>query len=110
MMNKTQYLLSKIAEEASEVAQVALKAQQFGLDNYNPFDEEMETNAHKLFKEYTDLTCVLHLLEQSTENNYFDTIDADELFEAKMRKTRHYYIRSQELGMTMEAEDDLSTI
>lgn len=30
-MDRIQYLLSKIAEEASEIAQIALKTQQFGV-------------------------------------------------------------------------------
>lgn len=32
-MNREQYLLGKLAEEGSEVAQMALKTQQFGLDD-----------------------------------------------------------------------------
>ena len=32
MLTRYQYLLTKLAEEASEIAQIALKTQQFGAD------------------------------------------------------------------------------
>ncbi|WP_321929869.1 hypothetical protein [Burkholderia cenocepacia] len=46
MMTLTQYLLVKIAEEAAEVAQIALKTAHFGLNETQPGRDE--TNAQRL--------------------------------------------------------------
>lgn len=52
-MNARQYILMKIAEEATEVAQRALKAQQFGLDQTEP--GKTQNNAERLEGELLDL-------------------------------------------------------
>lgn len=54
MMSAQQYILMKIAEEASEVAQRALKAQQFGVDQTEPGRDR--DNAERLCDELTDLS------------------------------------------------------
>lgn len=41
-MNLEQLILGKIAEEASEIAKAALKAQQFGLDDCDPSSTELD--------------------------------------------------------------------
>lgn len=53
MMTITQHLLGKLAEEGSEVAQIALKTQQFGLSEKcpgQPFD-----NAERTHQELDDI-------------------------------------------------------
>lgn len=52
-MNIQQYILTKIAEEASEIAQRALKASQFGINQVEP--GQTESNAERLRAEVFDL-------------------------------------------------------
>jgi len=52
-MNKTQFLLSKLAEECAEVAKVALKAQQMGLQNQP--EGRATTNLEELCLEINDI-------------------------------------------------------
>ena len=65
-MNLTQYLLGKLAEEASEVAQMALKCQQFGLsDEYNG-----EVNSERLMCELDDMQSIIGLLARAEAFTY----------------------------------------
>ncbi len=58
MMTYTQYLLCKLAEEASELAQAAMKAQQFGLQDTH----QGETNEQRIRSELIDIKAVESLL------------------------------------------------
>lgn len=60
MLTREQWLLGKIAEEAAEVAQRALKAQQFGLTEVQR--DQVFTNGQRLLQETWDLVVVLRLL------------------------------------------------
>lgn len=60
-MNKVEWLLSKVAEEANEVAQVALKAQKYGLEGVKPGSDK--SNLDFLQEEYLDLITAIHMLE-----------------------------------------------
>lgn len=53
MMTAQQYILGKIAEEANEIAQRALKAQQFGIEQTEPGKEQ--DNGERLETEILDL-------------------------------------------------------
>jgi hypothetical protein len=53
MMNSDQYHLCKIAEECAEVSQRALKAMQFGLDEFQPGQDK--DNLERLVEEFEDL-------------------------------------------------------
>lgn len=65
-MNLTQYLLGKLAEEAAEVAQMALKCQQFGMtDNFTG-----ETNSDRLTGEIRDFLVILRLLQKIEAYTY----------------------------------------
>lgn len=65
-MNLTQYLLGKLAEEAAEVAQMALKCQQFGL--HDQYKEEL--NSERLRAELNDLMAVIELLNEASDLAY----------------------------------------
>lgn len=54
-MDKRQYYLQKIAEEALEVATEAMKCIQFGSASYHPNDPLRVTNMEKLQAELLDL-------------------------------------------------------
>ncbi len=60
-MNKTQHLLTILAEECAEVAQVACKAIRFGLDSTN-LGRNPEDNKRLLERELADLMTLADLL------------------------------------------------
>lgn len=66
-MNADQYHLGKIAEEAVEVAQRALKAQQFGLGEVQP-GQDLD-NLERLVDEFHDLF--------TTFQNFCDLVGSD---------------------------------
>lgn len=60
-MNRLQYLLIKLAEECSEVSQMALKCAHHGIDNIKP---EHTTPNHEMLKgELTDVAAIVDMLE-----------------------------------------------
>lgn len=60
-MNKTEWLLSKVAEEANEVAQIALKAQKYGIAGVRPGSGK--SNLEFLREEFLDFITAIQLLE-----------------------------------------------
>lgn len=60
-MNRTEHLLTCLAEECAEVQQAVAKAQRFGLDDGYPGTDR--TNRGDLEREITDLFAVLEMLE-----------------------------------------------
>lgn len=59
MMNKSDYLLTLIEEEALEIAHQCTKARRFGLNQIQ--EEQPYTNAHRIEREINDLRGVLEL-------------------------------------------------
>lgn len=92
-MTRTQFLLCKLAEEASEVAQIAMKCQQFGLSESMP--GQPYTNAERTHQELDDLLTIVGLLNQESDFNFSPS-------EAHCQEKRHRVIRyshkSVELG------------
>jgi len=99
MMTLTQYHLIKLAEEAAEVAQIALKAAHFGLSEVQPGMEE--TNAERIYGELNDLLAMVHRLgEVSNQEFWFDIGTLDhEAMSRKLQKVAHYLAYSQSLGL-----------
>lgn len=93
MMTPDQYILCKIAEEGSEVAKRALKAQQFGLDEVQPGQEL--TNYERLCAEFRDLVSSVAVLVQETE----DMTVSDEDNSQRLQRMQRYLLLSQSLGM-----------
>lgn len=86
IMNRTAYLLSKIAEEAAEVAQMALKSQQFGLDDCY---QDGPSNAERLGEELTDLLTVVGML--TVEGQFDFNVLVSQMCEDKVDKVEHYF-------------------
>jgi hypothetical protein len=72
MMTLTQYLLGKLAEEASEVAKEALKGQQFGTDS----DYQGKTNSELICSELIDVATIIYLLKEWGDPNIRDMFSA----------------------------------
>ncbi|MEM8499880.1 MAG: hypothetical protein AAF542_17790 [Pseudomonadota bacterium] len=63
-MTLEQHLLGKLAEEASEVAKIALKAQQFGLHEVR--EGQSLSNAERIYEELNDLEASVRMLCDNT--------------------------------------------
>lgn len=92
-MSREQYLLTKIAEEASEVAQIALKTAQFGLQAQGPC--QTKPNFELLRGELNDLLAVVEMVAQECNVDLF--VD-DDAVEAKKLKVNTFYGVAQNLG------------
>lgn len=89
VMKHWQWLLTKIAEEASELSQIALKTQQFGLFEVRTGQED--SNLVRMAKEYNDLLAHISMLNSYLEKNFGVSISSDfGLQEAKKEKATQY--------------------
>lgn len=93
-MNNLQYLLGKLAEEAVEIAQMALKTQQFGLYEQDP--TKVLNNKQRLHSEINDL---IASIEQLNTECGFDYVIEREAVDAKIAKVKKYREYSVQLGM-----------
>lgn len=94
MMTRLQYLLTKLSEEGSEVAQMALKTQQFGLTEV--MKDQPFTNAERTHQELDDLTAVVELL--NGEHGFGYTPNRERI-EAKKAKIAKFFAYSCQLGL-----------
>lgn len=100
MLNEVDYLLTKLAEEATEIAQRALKAVEFGLDEVQPGQEQ--SNAERVGGEVIDMiTILLMLADLGVEIQA--SVAADEqvlnaMIAAKKAKVEKYMALSRTLG------------
>jgi hypothetical protein len=97
-MTPEQYILTKIAEEASEVSKIALKAAQFGFDSFHPTSDK--NNLTTLVDEVNDLSGAVLLLKRflgSKEINIDGLYDKTTI-ENKVLKIMKYSKISHELG------------
>lgn len=102
MMTLSQYYLVKLAEEASEVAQIALKAAHFGLSEVQPGTDV--SNAQRIYAELNDVLAMVHRLTEVSNGEFaFDIGQPDHLaISKKLAKVHHYLTYSQSLGLVQE--------
>lgn len=121
-MNRLQFLLTKLAEESNEVSQMALKTQQFGLEEkYLEF-----SNRERLYQEITDFLTIIKMLNDFCDFGYVipepvissgtranGSYCSSEVYSSvlelqkknnnavseKIDKVLHYYNYSRQLGM-----------
>jgi hypothetical protein len=94
-MNRQQYLLMKLAEEAAEVAQIALKTMAFGMHETSPWHPD--NNAKRCHAELNDVMGIISMLNEEFGFGY----EVDEAaVQAKKDKVNHYYAYSVQLGET----------
>jgi len=93
-MNKVEYLLTKVAEEAGEVSQIAMKCMQFGTDEV--YQLIGKSNAERLREEFNDVYAVMQMLvaEGVIQNPLIDK----DYIKAKKLKVKKYMGYSQSLG------------
>lgn len=90
-----QHLLMKLAEEASEIAQIALKTAYFGQDE--KYVESDLDNRQRCHAEITDLLGIVDMLNEKCGFNFtFDSM----AIRAKAGKVDHYARYSASLGLT----------
>lgn len=96
-MKRLQYLLTKLAEEAMEVGQISLKAQQFGLNEKR--EGQDLTNKERIHAELNDLNGIIRLLNCEFGFNY-DSGELDSLVAQadKMERVEKWYKYSRSLG------------
>jgi hypothetical protein len=89
-MKYEKYLLIKLAEEASEVAQAAIKCSLFGYESKDPRETNGESNLVKLQKELSDMTAVLGELNSDRSLDIVN-FDIEEYLQQKQKKLNYYY-------------------
>lgn len=99
-MNRQQMLLGKLAEEAAEVAQIALKSQLFGLTercvglSFN--------NAERTHQELDDLMAIIEMLNEECGFGY---VTSPQRIAEKKAKVNLYAVYAQSLGTLDTGED-----
>jgi hypothetical protein len=93
-MNSLQYYLTKLAEESSEVAQIALKTQQFGRSELMP--GQPLNNFERCHQELDDLWAMVEELNEKFDFGYTPN---RERIEDKKDKVQKYLGYSIHLGM-----------
>ncbi len=97
-MKIEQFLFTKLAEEAVEVAQRALKTQQFGQNEHQPGDER--SNTERLHGELVDMMVIIGMLEERYSFGFMDMLQnvTEEEAERREAKVLKYMKYSQDLG------------
>ena len=93
----TQYLLGKLAEEAAELAQIAIKAQQFGLgETFCGQGDDFPANAKRIEAEFNDVLGIIDMLNEEAGAG----IDEDpSKILAKKHKVKKWQVYARELGL-----------
>lgn len=91
-MNKQEYLLTCLSEEAAEIIQAVGKAQRFGLDD-DWFDDSPRI---AILREFVDLVAVIELLYG--EDIRTTILYSGEEIEAKKKKVKKFMEYSKEKG------------
>lgn len=109
-MNPIQFFLNKLAEEAGEITQAAIKAAIYGLDSHHPNDPDTPNHA-LIRKEFADLRAVLELLQQEMGDNASDILPTSEEVAAAKQKILKWSIPAIRSGNVVinEAQRDEAT-
>lgn len=103
-MHTAQFLLVKLAEEASELAQIALKSAQFGMEEVYLGQQPLLSNAERTHAELNDLLGVVEELNARTAFGF----DPDPTAMHKKRmKMAHYENYARSLGEVVDTGSPL---
>jgi phosphoribosyl-ATP pyrophosphohydrolase len=101
-MNKQEYLLDQLMEEAAEVIQAASKAIRFGI--FDLWEEKRKTNKEALIDEINDFYGVIKVLQEEGILPY-DLNDAQKVSK-KRNKVRQFMRYAKERGTLKEDRPD----
>ena len=101
-MDKRQYYLQKIAEEALEVATAAMKCIQFGNDSRDPSDPDSLSNIDHLMYELRDLDGAVRAAGHQGFMVHSLANDSYEHSRSKVLKIDRYYDLCVKLGTVTE--------
>ncbi len=93
-MNRLQLLLTKLAEEGSEISQIALKTTQFGLFEKHP--DLPNNNLERCHQELNDLLAIVEMLNE--EFNFEFKVDNFHI-QYKKDRVNKYAEYSKELNL-----------
>lgn len=103
-MTPIQFFLSKIAEEAGEITQVAIKAAIYGLDSHHPKDPDTD-NAALLTKEWADLEAALELLQQELGDAHPSLKPTAEMIAERKQKILQWAVPAIQAGQVILSQD-----
>lgn len=92
-MNREQYLLSKISQEACELAKEASKTMLFGIDSFDPNSEDGRSNLEGIKEEVLDVIAAFELfmeLHGLDGAEFLGSQMAHAYIQAKKEKTMRY--------------------
>lgn len=95
-MNRLEYLLTCVMEEAAEMQQMAAKSQRFGLDSFNPYEPKQANNEFQLLKEFEELKAVMEMLQPFTGK--LPDGHAQRIRDEKKERVEKFILISKELG------------
>lgn len=101
MMNREQFLLVQLSEEASEISQAACKCIRFTTSNVAPGYDK--SNVDHLLTEFNQLLAVMLTLENEGVLPFGSTKPNPEIINAKLKAMSNYDSISKELGVYAEA-------
>lgn len=96
MLNREQYILIKIAEEAAEVIQDINKTLIFGLDE--KYSKSEFSNRERIVNEITDMFALINLAHNE-KILLLPEFPVEAAVKAKQEKFEKYFKYSQELGV-----------
>lgn len=105
-MNRLEYSINLVAEEASEVAQGCNKMLRFGVGDVDP--RNGRTNLVNLFKELNDLEGTVRMLKEELEDRGIEVplYPNETEVQKKIQKVVFYAQRSIETGALVADETD----
>ena len=103
-MNRIQFILNKISQEASELIKDATKTSMYGLSSYDPNDPNKKVNIECLIEEFHDVVAAFELLMDEVGIDYEDVNGhfewSRDLIQHKKEKTLKSLEVCQKIGST----------
>lgn len=96
-MNRSEYLLTCLMEEAAEVQQACAKALRFGLEDNAPMS--LESNADKIANEYVDMIAIIYMLVDEDVVEGFVDKEILKRIDVKKNKVKKWMKYSKQKGM-----------
>jgi hypothetical protein len=109
-MDRIQYVLNGLSEEATELGQASCKALRFGLLDVDP--KTGQTNLQHVVNEYNDVKAMLKLLEEELSHLGIplEGLDAPSAIQAKITKFLKWGARSMANGTLQDDLQDRTII